>query len=158
MVDNLRSSSIEFRSGLETAATASLCTFGELTPICNIVTPVGMLGYGLHEDQTADALKNKLQNGAPTALILDSGSTDSGPEKLALGCMTVPRANYARDLRKLLKLAWNFRIPLIFSSAGGDGSDEHVRELASVVEEIAKDAYVLRLEGCNVHGSALTYE
>ena len=72
--------------------------FGKLTPTCNIVTPVGMLGYGLHEDQTAAALANKLSNGAPTALILDSGSTDSGPEKLALGCMTVPRDNYVRDL------------------------------------------------------------
>jgi hypothetical protein len=141
MVDNLRSSSIEFRSDFETAATASLCISGELTPICNIVTPVGMLGYGLYEDQTADALKDKLRNGAPTALILDSGSTDSGPEKLALGCMTVPRANYARDLRRLLELVWIFRVPLIFSSAGGDGSDEHVREMTEVVEEISMDAY-----------------
>jgi hypothetical protein len=101
-----------------------------------------MLGYGLHEDHTAAAIADKLRNGAPTALILDSGSTDSGPEKLALGCMTVPRDSYARDLRKLLKLAWNFRVPLIFSSAGGDGSDEHVRELTSIVEEIAQDVYV----------------
>jgi hypothetical protein len=99
-----------------------------------------MLGYGLHEDHTAAAIADKLRNGAPTALILDSGSTDSGPEKLALGCMTVPRDSYARDLRKLLNLAWNFRVPLIFSSAGGDGSDEHVRELTSIVEEIAQDA------------------
>ena len=96
-----------------------------------------MLGYGLHEDQTVAALVQKIRNGAPTAIILDSGSTDSGPEKLALGCMSAPRDSYVRDLTKLVGLAWRFRVPLVFSSAGGDGSDEHVRELTKVVEEIA---------------------
>lgn len=96
-----------------------------------------MLGYGLHEDQTVVALVQKQRNNAPTAIILDSGSTDSGPEKLALGCMSAPRDSYVRDLKKLVRLAWRFRVPLIFSSAGGDGSDEHVRELSKVIEEIA---------------------
>jgi hypothetical protein len=133
--------------GSESINATTPTPFHELRPICNIVTPVGMLGYGLKcEHHTAVALAQKLRNGAPTAIILDSGSTDSGPEKLALGCMSVPRDSYMRDLRKLLKLAWNFRVPLIFSSAGGDGSDEHVQELVGVVEEIAKDAYVLRLD------------
>jgi hypothetical protein len=107
-----------------------------LVPACNIVTPVGMLGYGLHVDQTAAALTKKLRNGALTAIILDSGSTDSGPEKLALGCMSLPRESYFRDLEKLIRLAWQYRVPLIFSSAGGDGSDEHVREMTDVVREI----------------------
>jgi hypothetical protein len=112
-----------------------------VTPICNIITPVGMLGYGIkQEDDNVAALAQKLRNGAPTAIILDSGSTDSGPEKLVLGYMSVPRDSYLRDLRKLLKLASNFRVRLIFSSAGGDGSDEHVQEMVGVVEEIAKDA------------------
>ena len=110
-----------------------------LTPICNIVTPVGMLGYGLHADHTTAALAEKLRNGAPTAIILDSGSTDSGPEKLALGCMSLPRESYVRDLKKLIKLAWQFQVPLIFSSAGGDGTDEHVREMIDVVREICND-------------------
>jgi hypothetical protein len=119
-----------------------------LEPTCNIVTPVGMLGYGLDAKHTAAALAQKLRNGAPTAIILDSGSTDSGPEKLALGCMSVPRESYKRDLRKLIKLAWEFSVPLIFSSAGGDGSDEHVKEMADVVREICAEAgneYVLPL-------------
>ncbi|KAH8725190.1 hypothetical protein GQ44DRAFT_681477 [Phaeosphaeriaceae sp. PMI808] len=111
-----------------------------LTPTCNIVTPVGMLGYGLDSDQTYAALSRIIRNGAPTAIILDSGSTDSGPEKLALGCMTVPRDAYFRDLRKLIKLSWLFRVPLIFSSAGGDGSDEHVRELTNIVREICEES------------------
>jgi len=107
-----------------------------------------MLGYGLHAQQTATALAQKIRNGSPTAIILDSGSTDSGPEKLALGCMSVPRDSYKRDLRKLIKLAWEFRIPLIFSSAGGDGMDEHVVEMTNVVREICAEPgneYVLSL-------------
>jgi hypothetical protein len=142
MVDNWQNLSADDPNDLKSATNVSLSDAPDaLTPICNIVTPVGMLGYGLHEDQTAAALITKQRNGAPTAIILDSGSTDSGPEKLALGCMSVPRDSYARDLRKLLKLAWNVRVPLIFSSAGGDGSDEHVRELLGVVEDISRDEY-----------------
>lgn len=107
-------------------------------PTCNIITPVGMLGYGFFEDLTTASLIQKLSNGAPTAIILDSGSTDSGPEKLALGHMSAPRDSYVRDLKKLVGLSWRFRVPLIFSSAGGDGSDEHVRELTKIVGEIAE--------------------
>jgi hypothetical protein len=115
-----------------TTSTATLI----LTPTYNIITPVGMLGYGFQADQTATALVQQKHNGAPTAIILDSGSTDSGPEKLALGRMTSPRESYIRDLRKLIKLSRQFQVPVIFSSAGGDGSDEHVRELTDIVKEI----------------------
>lgn len=110
------------------------------TPLCHIVTPVGMLGYGLNEDETTDALRRLVPTGVPTAIILDSGSTDSGPDKLAQGIMGSPRTMYARDLRKLVKLVHEFRVPLLFSSAGGDGVDAHVREITAVIEEIASEA------------------
>ena len=71
--------------------------------------------------------------------VLDSGSTDSGPEKLALGCMTSPRTSYVRDLTKLVRLAWRYRVPLIFSSAGGDGSDDHVDEMVKILQEICEE-------------------
>jgi hypothetical protein len=109
-----------------------------LQPACNIVTPVGMLGFGLHTDHTFDALRQKVRTGAPTAIILDSGSTDSGPEKLALGRLGAPRESYIRDLKKLIRLSCQFRVPLIFSSAGGDGSDDHVRELTEIVKGICE--------------------
>jgi hypothetical protein len=105
-------------------------------PICQIVTPVGMLGYGFDYDTTVYELANLVPNGVPTAIILDSGSTDSGPEKLALGNMSCPRNAYYRDLKRLMKLVYDFRVPLIFGSAGGDGADEHVKELLGVIEEI----------------------
>lgn len=108
-------------------------------PLCNMLTPVGMLGYGLNEDETIEALSRLVATGIPTALILDSGSTDSGPDRLAQGIMGCPRSAYVRDLRKLLKLVHNFHVPLIFSSAGGDGSDEHVREIVDIIEEITAE-------------------
>lgn len=110
-----------------------------LAPACHIVTPVGMLGYGLKEDQVASALEKFVPTGVPTAIILDSGSTDSGPNKLALGQMSAPRSHYYRDLEKLLRLVDRFHVPLIISSAGGDGSDGHVEMIRGVVEEIAAE-------------------
>ncbi|KAI1759241.1 hypothetical protein GGR53DRAFT_165570 [Hypoxylon sp. FL1150] len=124
----------------------------EITPLCHIITPVGMLGYGLQEGETTAALRRFVATGVPTAMILDSGSTDSGPDRLALGTMGCPRSSYVRDLRKLLRLAHEFHVPLIFSSAGSDGSDEHLREILDIIEGLAgeeegKDAYSFKTVG-----------
>ncbi|KAI1803934.1 hypothetical protein F4811DRAFT_522259 [Daldinia bambusicola] len=108
-------------------------------PLCHVITPVGMLGYGLNEEESAAALRSLVATGIPTAIILDSGSTDSGPDRLAQKTMGQPRTAYTRDLRKLLKLTHQFRVPLIFSSAGGDGIDEHVREIVKVIEGISAE-------------------
>lgn len=123
----------------------------ERTPLCHIITPVGMLGYGLQEGETTEALRRFVATGVPTAMILDSGSTDSGPDRLALGKMGSPRSSYVRDLRKLLKLAHAFHVPLIFSSAGSDGSDEHLQEILDIIEDLARedgnDAYSFKTVG-----------
>jgi hypothetical protein len=97
-----------------------------------------MLGYGFDEALTHNELVRLLSTGIPTAIILDSGSTDSGPQKLALGSMSCPRSAYHEDLTKLVRLVHNLRVPLIYSSAGGDGTDDHVRENAEIIEEIAE--------------------
>ncbi|KAK4506506.1 hypothetical protein PRZ48_000238 [Zasmidium cellare] len=109
-------------------------------PVCHIITPVGMLGYGFSETETDDALAEAVgaQN-APVALILDSGSTDSGPSKLALGTTTCPRSSYVRDFRRLLRLGVKYQVPVLTSSAGGDGSDEHVELLTDIIAELAKE-------------------
>lgn len=108
-------------------------------PLCHVVSPVGMLGYGVDQDLTDAALARLTATGIPTALILDSGSTDSGPQKLALGGMTVPKGSYVRDLRKLLASSRRHQVPLIFSSAGGSGTDSVTRELVEVVRELASE-------------------
>lgn len=98
-----------------------------------------MLGCGFDANLMMSELASLVTNGVPTAIILDSGSTDSGPEKLALGNMSNPRTGYVRDLSRLLRLVHTFRVPLIFSSAGGDGTDEHVRELGRIIDEICAE-------------------
>lgn len=109
-------------------------------PLCHIITPVGMLGYGFSATETDDALAKALgARDTPVALILDSGSTDSGPSKLALGTTTCPRSSYVRDLRCLLRLGVKYQVPLLTSSAGGDGSDEHVELLAEIIDELANE-------------------
>ncbi|RBR17448.1 hypothetical protein FVER53590_11950 [Fusarium verticillioides] len=111
----------------------------ELKPICQVITPVGMLGYGFDEALMHDELSRLVPTGIPTAIILDSGSTDSGPQKLALGSMSCPRSAYEKDLDKLLRLVHTFRVPLIFGSAGGDGTDEHVEAIGEIIKEIASE-------------------
>ncbi|RGP64461.1 caib baif family enzyme [Fusarium longipes] len=108
-------------------------------PICQIITPVGMLGYGFDEKITYYELSRLVSKGIPTAIIMDSGSTDSGPQKLALGSMSCPRSAYAQDLAKLLRLVHTFHVPLIFSSAGGDGTDEHVEVMQEIIREITEE-------------------
>lgn len=108
-------------------------------PLCHIITPIGMLGYGFDEFLTQQALEDIKNSSVPTALILDSGSTDSGPAKLALGESTCPRSSYERDLTKLLRLANRYEVPLLISSAGGDGSNAHVDEFLDIIREICEE-------------------
>ncbi|KAE9369862.1 hypothetical protein N431DRAFT_493581 [Stipitochalara longipes BDJ] len=112
----------------------------DLVTLCQIITPVGMLGYGFDEALVRKALQDLHGSPAPTALILDSGSTDGGPLKLAVGSTTVPRSAYERDIGKLLALSHEFHVNIIISSAGGDGSDAHVDEFLDVIEEIVGNA------------------
>lgn len=124
-------------STVEATTNGSSATAG---PLCHIITPVGMLGYGFSDTETEDALARAIgARDAPVALILDSGSTDSGPSKLALGTTTCPRTSYVRDLRRLLRLGVKYQVPLLTSSAGGDGSDEHVELLAEIIDELANE-------------------
>lgn len=116
----------------------------DLIPLCHIVTPIGMLGYGFDEELNDAELARLAAGSVPTAIILDSGSTDSGPAKLALGSMTCPVSSYERDLKKLMALSTKYDVPLIFSSAGGDGTAKHVDELVTVVEDIVSSAF----QGC----------
>jgi hypothetical protein len=111
----------------------------ERKPLCNIITPVGMLGYGFDVQLNRAALQELAWHEAPTAIILDSGSTDSGPDKLALGGMTAPRSSYVRDLRNLLALSHEFHVPVIVGSAGGSGTDAHVDEFLKIIKEISDE-------------------
>ena len=97
-----------------------------------ILTPSGMLGYGFPIDHFKRGLAQE-----PHAITIDSGSTDSGPQKLGLGEMTCSREAYLKDLEVLLGAQHEARIPLLISSAGGDGSNLHVDAFRDMIAEIA---------------------
>ena len=87
-----------------------------------IFTPIGCVGYGYNTKLFWETIENHDVD----AIICDSGSTDSGPQKLALGHTTVPRESYEADLGPMVAAAHAHHIPVIISSAGGDGANDHV--------------------------------
>ena len=106
-----------------------------------LLTPVGCVGYGYSNA----ALYKGIALGA-TAIICDAGSTDSGPQKLALGTSTVPRESYVKDLCPMVDACFHHRVKVIISSAGGDGSDEHVDDFVDIIEQHCNEkGYNLKL-------------
>lgn len=99
-----------------------------------ILTPNAMLGYGF---QLAHFWCG-IEKFRPKAIIVDSGSTDGGPYKLGMNKMTCGRDSYIRDLTAMLEAVFYRKTKLLIGSAGGDGSNKHVREMLSIIEEIAK--------------------
>src|SRR5258705_10357822 len=98
-----------------------------------ILTPSGMLGYGFPVDPFKLGLAAR-----PHAIAIDSGSTDSGPQKLGKGEMTCSREAYVKDIEVLLEAQHETRIPVLISSAGGDGTNLHVDVFRDIIAEIAK--------------------
>ncbi|MBO1306739.1 acyclic terpene utilization AtuA family protein [Enterococcus sp. 669A] len=99
-----------------------------------ILVPNGMLGYGFPIEDFKRGMARE-----PHAVVVDAGSTDSGPQKLALGEMTCPEAAYEKELAILVPAAKEAGIPLIISSAGGDGTNQHVDLFVEIIEKIAQD-------------------
>lgn len=96
-----------------------------------ILTPLGMLGYGFPIQWFEKGLEME-----PHAITVDAGSTDSGPQKLALGLMTCSYEAYYDEIEILLLAGQRKHIPVFISSAGGDGSNIHVDLFVQIVEDI----------------------
>ncbi|MCJ1223529.1 hypothetical protein MMC12_000171 [Toensbergia leucococca] len=98
-----------------------------------ILTPIGMIGYGFSEDLFWTAMEEGVD-----AIIADCGSTDSGPQKLALGSMTVTLEAYVKDLAVLVAAAHKYKVPILLGSAGGDGANSHVDMFVEIIAGIIK--------------------
>lgn len=99
------------------------------------MTPIGMLGQGFNEQ----TLWNAIDNFGVDAMIMDSGSTDSGPGRLATGTLSLPRSGFEKDLAVMLRICHLEHIPIIVGSAGGDGEDQFVDLLIEIVEKLIKE-------------------
>ncbi|PCH44784.1 hypothetical protein WOLCODRAFT_139234 [Wolfiporia cocos MD-104 SS10] len=125
-------------------ATAALST-GDDTEV-RIIAPIGMLGYGYD----AAAFLGFCEHRHPDAIICDSGSTDSGPQKLALGVTTCPREAYVRDLGPLLLAATKYKIPVLIGSCGGSGTNAQVDLFAEIIRELS-DAHGYHLRVAKIY-------
>ncbi len=98
-----------------------------------ILTPVGMLGYGYPKEHFWKAVEAGID-----AIVIDSGSTDNGPQELALGKRTNSRSAYIRDLEPMLEACNKYKIPVLIGSAGGTGTNAQVDYIMGLVREISE--------------------
>lgn len=106
-----------------------------------ILTPVGMLGYGF----PVDNFWRGIEAGAD-AIVIDSGSTDNGPQELALGKRTCSTSAYRRDLSLMLEACVMRRIKVLIGSAGGTGTNAQVNFMVDLIRSIATDkGYSLKI-------------
>ena len=108
-----------------------------MTVLTRIITPTGMLGYSYPVEDFLAAVERGVD-----AIVVDSGSTDPGPYQLGLGATLVSEDAYERDLRPMLRVVGERRIPLFISSAGGAGTNEQVEQMAALVERIAAEEQI----------------
>ncbi len=102
-----------------------------------IFTPIGQLGQGWSQQIFWDALESGID-----AVIVDGGSTDSGPGRLALGKTNVPRAGLERDLHAMAKACHIYKVPILIGSAGGDGENAFVDDCVEMIRDaIKKNGY-----------------
>ena len=101
----------------------------------SILTPTPMLGYGY----PLAHFWHGITNYKPTAIIVDSGSTDPGPYLMGTGLKLCSKSSYIRDLTPMLEASSKYGIKVLISSAGGDGTNAHVEELFEIIKEIATE-------------------
>ncbi|GAM37591.1 hypothetical protein TCE0_024r07637 [Talaromyces pinophilus] len=101
-------------------------------PQVRILTPVGMLGYSYSKDIFWSAVEAGVD-----AIILDSGSTDSGPSKLALRKSIQTDQAYEKDLEDIVAACHHYRIPVLI---GGDGSTRGVNQIGDIIQSIIERA------------------
>ncbi len=99
-----------------------------------IVALNGLLGYGYSEDALNLAFSEKVDY-----LGVDAGSTDPGPYYLGSGKSFTDRSAVKRDLALALPKALAQKAPFIIGTAGGAGSERHVRWLKEILLEIAAE-------------------
>ena len=98
----------------------------------SVVFPSGMLGAGID----ADSVQRAVDQGVD-AVVIDAGSTDSGPYYLGAAQSKSSAAAVERDLRILLLATRRARIPLVVSSCATSGTDAGVDWTADIVLRIA---------------------
>jgi hypothetical protein len=104
------------------------------TDTLRVIVPVGMLGGGF----PSETIGRGVELGAH-AIVVDGGSTDSGPHYLGTATAKTTDAAVRRDLHILLTTAVEQQIPLIVTSCGTSGTDNGVDWISDIVTAIAAE-------------------
>lgn len=99
-----------------------------------MVSVSGILGYGYPEASLDAALARGVD-----MIGCDGGSSDPGPYYLGSGRPFVSPRALRRDLRLMLLAAIRARVPMVVGTCGGAGGEPHLRLVADMVREIARE-------------------
>ena len=86
-----------------------------------VLIPSGALGITYSKEALKEGLKNK-----PDIIVIDGGSTDSGPAYLGQGVSKYSRATTKSEWKALMEARASLNIPLVIGSAGTCGTNKSV--------------------------------
>jgi len=105
-----------------------------LTETIKAVAATGNLSTGFREESLVTAMRS-----GASFLGCDAGSTDSGPYYLGSGKPRGPREGVKRNLHLMLREALRAGVPVVIGTAGHAGGRPHLRWMADIVREIARE-------------------
>ena len=99
-----------------------------------VLIPSGVLGLGFEREALRRGVARK-----PHAIVIDGGSTDSGPFYLGAGVSKYSRASTKAEWRLLMEARAEAGVPLIIGSAGTCGTDAMVDWMIGITGEAANE-------------------
>ena len=99
-----------------------------------VLIPSGALWITYSKEALKEGLKNK-----PDIIVIDGGSTDSGPAYLGQGVSKYSRATTKSEWKVLMETIASLNIPLVIGSAGTCGTNTSVDWFLKITQEIAKE-------------------
>ena len=99
-----------------------------------LLSTSAILGYGFPEASLRAGMDRK-----PDMIGVDGGSVDPGPYYLGAGKPFCSPLAIRRDLTLMLRAAIAHKIPMVIGTCGGAGGEPHLRLVAGMVREIARE-------------------
>ena len=99
-----------------------------------VLIPTGALGITYCKKTLNKGLREK-----PNIIVVDGGSTDSGPAYLGKGKSKYSRSTTKSEWKTLMIAREKLKIPLLIGSAGTCGTDGTVDWFVEITKELAKE-------------------
>ena len=99
-----------------------------------VLIPSGVLGLGFDREALGRGIAAR-----PDAIVIDGGSTDSGPFYLGSGVSKYSRASTRAEWRTLMEVRAEAGVPLVIGSSGTCGTDGMVDWMTAITEEVAEE-------------------